>query len=97
MERSETASASNVDINAGAQITSGRLNLGSVRWFVPTRPAEPDQTVLTFHRTKHVRFFFDPIFIMILRASLLYFRVGHPRVEQNRLFLKMQKMSISQC
>jgi hypothetical protein len=29
----------------------------------------------------------DPIFIMILRASLLYFRVGHPRVEQNKLFL----------
>jgi hypothetical protein len=33
---------------------------------------------------------------------LLYFRVGHPRVEQNKLFLKMQKMllyamSMSQC
>jgi hypothetical protein len=29
---------------------------------------------------------------MILRASLLYFRVGCQREEQNKLFLKMHKM-----
>jgi hypothetical protein len=74
--------------------TSGRPNLGSVRWFVPNRPAEPNRTEPNRLSTEPnmFGFFSDPICIMILRASLLYFRVGYPREEQNKLFLKMQKM-----